>query len=321
MAGGIVVSVVVPSHARAPRLRWLLNALEHQTFVEPWEVIVVHDYDTVTAGRVIERHPLAVSGTLRAIPIPAGTGSPARQRNLGWRAARGELIAFTDDDCRPESDWLERLVAASRGSHCGIVQGRTRPEPFEHEILRAPHVRTLDIHPVGPYAQTCNILYPCELLVRLGGFDERAITGEDVDISLRAKEAGCMIDPAPAAVVNHAVESHTLPGILRQNLKWRHLAYLVKRHPGFRRDLPLGVFWDADHLRVCLAAAGGLAARRSPAAALLALPFLRRQLRRRGTARRGRALALVELPGQAVRQLAEVGVLTVASVRERTLVL
>lgn len=309
------------SHARPLRLLWLLNALEEQTLQEPWELIVVHDLDADAARRVLAGHPLAGSGRLRHIAIDPGTGSPARQRNLGWKAARGELVAFTDDDCRPEPEWLERLLRAARRSPGAVVQGATRPDPLEGAVLRAPHVRTMSIDPVGPFAQTCNILYPCALLERLDGFDERAITGEDVDLSLRARPAP--IVAASDAIVNHAVESHTLPGILRQNLKWRHLAYLVKRHPDLRDRLCLRVFWDADHLRVVVAAAGlaAAAATRRGAPVALAGPYAIKAARRRGPGARATALAAAEIPGQFARQLAEVAGMAAGSVRHRTLLL
>jgi GT2 family glycosyltransferase len=319
--GRIAVSVVVASHARHLRLRWLLNALEEQTFAEPWEVVVVHDYDAATAERVIERHPLHDDGRMRAIAIEPGTGSPARQRNIGWRAARSDLVAFTDDDCRPEPEWLERLVAEARRAPGEVIQGATRPDPLEHRVLAAPHVRTLLIEPVNPYVQTCNVLYPRTLLERLGGFDERAITGEDVGLSLRARRTGARILPASDAVVYHAIESHTLPGILRQNLKWRHLAYLVKRHPEMRRQFKLGVFWDADHLRVTAAAVGIAGAWRHRALLALAAPYVADALGRRGSRPYERAVAAMEMPGQAVRQLAEVLGLAAGSVRHRTLLL
>jgi glycosyltransferase involved in cell wall biosynthesis len=320
--GPIAVSVVVASHGRQLRLRWLLNALEEQTLERGrWDLVVVHDYDADTARRVIEGHPLSAAGTLRHVAIEPGTGSPSRQRNIGWQAALGGLIAFTDDDCRPEPEWLEALLAAAGRSPGAVVQGRTRAEPYEREILNAPHVRTLWIDPVGPYAQTANILYPRDLLERLGGFDERAIAGEDVGLSLRARAAGAAIAAAPDAVVNHAVESHTLPGILRQNLKWRHLAYLAKRHPEIRREFPLRIFWDSDHLLTTGLVAGLAAARRHPVAVALALPWVRRSLGRRGVHARGRAVALAEMPGQAVRQVAEVAGMAAGSVRHRTLLL
>ena len=318
MEGSPAVSVVVASHARHLRLRWLLNALEEQTLDRAqWELIVVHTYSGEVAARVLDSHPLAP----RHFSVEPGTGSPSRQRNLGWRAARGDLIAFTDDDCRPGPTWLEELLAVARAEPGAVVQGRTTAEPHEREILRAPHVRTLFIDPVNPYRQTANILYPRELLERLDGFDERAIAGEDVGLSLRALRAGARIAPAPQAVVHHAVESHTLPGILRQNLKWRYLAYLVKQHPEFRAEMPLRVFWDDEHLRTTAALAGVAAARVHPAALLLAAPYVKRALARRGATPRQRALAAAELPGQAVRQVAEVGGMVAGSVRHRTVVL
>jgi glycosyltransferase involved in cell wall biosynthesis len=316
--GPIAVSVVVASHARELRLRWLLNALEEQTFAEPWELVIVHDYDADTAERVIHRHPLGDEVTVHAI---VSDGGPGRRRNVGWRAASAELIAFIDDDCRADRDWLARLVSAAREHPGDVIQGRTRPDPFEGAVLKAPHVRTLDIRPVNSYRETCNILYPRELLARLDGFDEHAITGEDVDLSLRAIAAGTQISAAEDAVAYHAVESFTLPGILRQNLKWRHLAYLVKQHPELRAQLPLGIFWDEDHLLVTAAAAGLVGARRHPWLLVLAAPYVRKASRRRGGRRRDRALALAELPGQAVRQLAEVLGMAAGSVRHGTLLL
>ena len=316
------VSVVVASHARPLRLRWLLNALEEQTLARArWEVVVVHDYDEETAARVLARHPLAGDGTLRQLAIDPGSGSPARQRNLGWREARAPLVAFTDDDCRPDPGWLEALLRAAAGAPGAVVQGTVRPDPHEWAVLLAPHVRTLQVDPVNPYAQTANILYPRELLERLGGFDEAAVAGEDVELALRARAAEAPFAAAPGALVHHAIESHSPPGILRQNLKWRHLAYLVKRHPEFRRELTLGVFWNADHLALAAALAGLAAARRNRAALALAAPYAIRAAGRRGPGPKSRAIALAELPGGAVREAAEVAVMAAGSVRHGTLLL
>jgi len=303
------------------RLRWLLNALEEQTFEEPWELVVVHTYAADTARRVLTEHPLCARGRLLHFPVEPGTGSPASQRNIGWRAARAQLIAFTDDDCRPEPDWLDRLVHAARQNAGAVCQGATRPDPLESAILAAPHVRTMHVEPVGPYAQTCNILYPRELLERLKGFDERAVAGEDVGLSLRARGLGRSIVPAPEALVHHAIEAHSLPGIIRQNLKWRHLAYLVKRHPEFREELPLGLFWDRDHLRTCALLAGLIGGYRWRPLLGLVLPYVHHALGRRGPGKRARIVAAIEMPGQGIRQIAEVGGLAAGSARNRTLVL
>jgi glycosyltransferase involved in cell wall biosynthesis len=318
------LSVVVPSHARRIRLRWLLNAPEEQTLpCERWEVVVVHTYGDEDARDVLERHPLAVGGTLRHHRIAPEHGSPARQRNLGWRAARAPLVAFTDDDCRPDPAWLERLLAAAERAPGEIVQGATRADPLDDAIWAAPHTRSLHVDPPGPFAQTCNILYPRTLLERLGGFDEGfpGPAGEDVDLALRAQAQGVRVVGAPDAVVFHAVEEYTLPQMVRLNLKWADMAYLVKRHPQVRRDYPLRVFWRREHFLFCLALLGVALGRRVPPLAVLAAPYLRWALSRRGPRKKARLACAVELPGRVVVDAAEVATLAYGSAKHRTFVL
>ena len=322
---GPEVSVVIPSHARRLRLRWLLNSLEEQTLDRSrFEVIVVHDYDDADTRNVIERHPLAQTGCLAHIRIQPGTGHPARQRNLGWRAANAPLIAFTDDDCRADPRWLEAYLESAAANPGAIVQGVTKNEPYEIETWAAPHVRTLDIpHPPNEFLQTCNILYPRRLLEELNGFDEsfEAPAGEDTDLGLRAAEAGAQIAGTYDAVVYHAVEEYTLPAMIKLGWKWRHVALLAKRHPRVRREWVLGFFWRREHAMLVAAALGMAAAKRFPPAALAAAPYLREQLVRRGTGRRQLAVSALELPGQVAVDSAEVATMLAGSARYRTFVL
>ena len=315
-----VVSVAVASHGRPLRLRWLLNALEEQDLDEPWEVVVAHTYDPGTTARVLVDHPLHAGGRLRQIAVGPDPGSASQKRNLAWREARAPLVAFTDDDCRPDRSWLSNLLAVARAHPGAVVQGATRPDPHERAILGAPHVRTLLVDPTGPYAQTCNILYPREVLARIDGFDERAFTGEDCGLLLRARHEGADYVAAHEAKVFHAVESHSLPGIVRQNLKWGHLPHFVAQHPEFRAHMPLRIFWDAEHLRTTGLMVALAGARRHPAALAAGLPYVRHAMRRRGGGRR-RLIAAAEIPGQAVRQIAEVVVMAYGGVRSRTPVL
>lgn len=272
------VSVVVPSHARPLRLRWVLNALEEQTLTpERWEVVVVHDDPGERTERALVAHGFGDEGSLRRIWLAAGTGSPARQRNTGWRAARGPLVAFTDDDCRPEPGWLEQLLSAAQEHPHAIVQGATRPDPYEAEVIPfTPRARTITVDPPGLFAQTCNILYPRVALERAGGFDETmpAPAGEDTDLALRVRALGTPYVGAPGAVVNHAVETYSLPAMIRVAWKWQHLVYVVRRHPQLRRNVPLGLFWRSTH---AWALGGALTAQVLPRRlALLAFaPYLR----------------------------------------------
>jgi cellulose synthase/poly-beta-1,6-N-acetylglucosamine synthase-like glycosyltransferase len=239
------VSVVVASHERSERLSILLGALTRQTFPrERWEVVVVHTYEPEVAARVLDAHELATVGCLRHLRVEPSSARPSLQRNLGWRTASGPLIAFTDDDCRPSEDWLNRLVESSRANPGAIVQGAIRPDPVDLEAVGAPlYMRTLYVDPPGEFTQTSNILYERGLLERIGGFDERAITGEDIDLALRAQTAGARIVGAPDALIYHAVEALSFREKVRSNQKWQHLAYIVKLHPELRRRCCMRIWW------------------------------------------------------------------------------
>lgn len=314
---------MVPSHARRLRLRWLLNALEDQTLDSAaFEVIVVHDYEGEDAA-LLDEHPLARDGRMRQLRIEPGTGRPSVQRNMGWRAAAAPLVAFVDDDCRPDERWLEALLESARAAPEAIVQGATRGDPWELNVLSSPHARTLKVNPPHDFAQTCNIAYPRTLLERVGGFDETmpAPAGEDTDLALRARATGAELVGAPDAVVYHAVEAYLLPDAIRLNLKWRHLAFVIKRHPELRSHLTHGIFWRRTHRDVLLALVGAVLASRFPPALLLGGPWVYRRLTRRGRRKRAIAAGVIELPGGLVVDVAEVATMIWGSVRYRTLVL
>jgi GT2 family glycosyltransferase len=317
------VSVVIPSHGRALRLRWLLNALEEQTLdPDRFEVIVVHDYEGQDAT-LIDDHPLSATGRLRQLRIRPGTGRPSTQRNMGWRDAKAPLVAFIDDDCRPDARWLEELLGASGAEPDAIVQGTTRPDPFELASLAGPHARTLWVTPPHEFAQTCNIGYPVALLARVEGFDEDlpAPAGEDTDLAIRARATGARLVPAADALVFHAVEAYSLPAALRLNLKWRHLAFVIKRHPQLRRHFTQRVFWRRTHRDVLLLMLGLSLASRLPAALFLGAPWVYARLTRRGRHKGALVASVIELPGGLLVDLAEVTTMCWGSARYRTLVL
>lgn len=300
------IAVAVASHARPLRLRWLLNALAEQT-ARDFEVVVAHDggRDSETA-RLLAEHPVVT----RSIAFDGDRG-PSELRNAAWRATSAPFVAFTDDDCRPPETWVERAIAAARPD--AIVQGRTRPDPDELGLLRAPHPRTVWIDPPTASAQTCNAIYPRELLERAGGFDEHAFptcAAEDTDLAWRS---GAPIVPAPEVVTFHCVEPISLARALRIAWRWRQLPKLVARHPGLRRHMPLRIFWKRRHALLLLAATT-----RHPLAVLAygidALPVY-------GASPRGLVRAATELPGNVLVDAVEVAALAAGSARHRTLFL
>ena len=318
------VSVVVPTHNRALRLLWLLNALEEQTLPrERWELVVVHDSTDRTA-EVLRSHGLAAAGVLRDVRLEPGTGSASRQRNVGWREARAEVIAFADDDTRPEPDWLERLLAASRAHPRAIVQGRTKPDPFEADVLRlAPRARSVEEDaPPGPHAQACNILYPRAALEQVGGFDESIVSaGEDWDLKLRAQKAGYGYVGEPRALVYHAVDEFSLAGAIAFNRRWRTLPKVLARHPEQRAVLHRGLFWQHRHMWMFFALAGAALSPRDPLFLVWTVPWVLYAAPDRRARGIGRLRAAAETLGTAAVDLSEIAAMVSGSVRYRTVML
>jgi GT2 family glycosyltransferase len=318
------ISVVVPTHNRAQRLRALLASLMQQEG-PAFEVIVV---DNASSDATLEAVADADQAGLhvRAVHLPQPLG-PAVARNRGWRSARGELVVFCDDDVVARPGWLAALAAAHERDPEAVVQGRTEPDPRELPRLSA-FARSQSASGPGPWFQTCNIAYPKALLERLGGFDESfwEAAGEDTDLGWRAIEAGARVIYEPAAVNWHAVHEAGAWQLIRSTQKWRLGVRNVARHPGLRAALHHRVFWKTSHERLLLAAAGiamaARVARTRPAvgtavAAAALAPYVALQRPQHGSYA-GTAAAL---PAHAALDGAEIVAMLRGSVEAGTLVL
>ena len=271
----------MPTRDRAPRLARLLGSLREQRLArERFEVIVVDDGSRDQTPAVLAEEVRRTAVDLSSI---RGDGrGPAAARNAGWRRARAPLVAFIDDDCEATPAWLEEMLVAAASHPGAIVQGPTSPIPRETHAL-GPFARTRDVPRASPWFQTCNILYPRELLERLGGFDERfpEAQGEDTDLGWRALEAGAPTTFAGSARVHHAVEQLGPLGALRATMRSAGAVYVFRRHPRLRAEtLSFGVFRNPSLARLALALGGLLLRRRFPPAILLTLPYARNVLGR-----------------------------------------
>ncbi len=244
-----LVSVVVSSYNRPQRLVSLLDSLRAQTLDRGrYEVVVVDNGSGPQTGTAlaVERDRGELALTCERLPVTLG---PAGGRNAGWRLARAPLVAFTDDDCTPAAGWLEALVASAAAHPGAIVQGPTRPDPAEaHRQGLLSH--TVSIERLGPQYETCNIVYPRDVLEALDGFDESfglLPAGEDTDLAWRAVEAGRETVFAPDAVVYHSVEAIGARGMLRLAARWGPAVRVLRDHPATRSMLYRGLFWDVWH--------------------------------------------------------------------------
>jgi glycosyltransferase involved in cell wall biosynthesis len=268
-----LVSVVIPTHRRETRLSFALDALASQTIgLDRFEVVAVRSPE----GGPRTDPPAG----LRVRFLDSPEANISVQRNIGWRATAAPLVAFTDDDCRPAPDWLERLLEGFRttdGAGAGdrFIYGRTEPDPDEGH-LNYGIART--IHVIGPdqWFRTCNIAYPRELLERLGGFDEElAFHCEDTDLGLRAQADGAEGLFCDEAIVWHAVHVRSFGQAVRDAMRLSGEPDLLARWPQQRDELYLRTFVSEEHAKVLLALGGVLLWRRSRVlAALAAYPYV-----------------------------------------------
>jgi glycosyltransferase involved in cell wall biosynthesis len=310
------VSVVLATHERPERLARQLEALRAQTLPEArYEVIVVDDASGPETRALLEREQ-ALDGVSLKVIHRERSGGPAAARNEGWRAARGPVIAFTDDDCEATPAWLEAGVAALRGHPGSFVQGPTAPIP-EEWTQYGPFSHTMRVNECGPGFETANIFYPRELLERLGGFDEETYSGpggEDTDLAWKAIESGVEPVWAPDALMHHAVTYLGPVGKLKMAARWHESMKPFKRYPGLRSHRYGGMFWSETHMWLFRAALAMLLPKRWRLLRWwLAAPYVTHLTNRRS----GPLLA----PYLIVHDLVEITAVVRGAIRYRTFIL
>jgi GT2 family glycosyltransferase len=209
----MIISVVIPACERPSSLAECISRL-----ADAEEIVVSDDSRSDEIRELIARRfPLVkwVRGPRRG---------PAANRNCGARQANGDWIAFIDDDCVPDVDWLKNMRRAAFDSR--IVEGRTicpnrTYHPFEEVVENL----------AGGLLWSCNLGIRRDLFLRLGGFDEDFLEagGEDLEFAWRVKQNGVCVHFAPEAVVYHSARQLSLKKCTHRvfQSKW-HLLYRLK---------------------------------------------------------------------------------------------
>ena len=249
-AGVPRISVVMPTYRRPALLARCLQALLEQTLPgDAFEIVVVDDGCTDdTRDRCAELDAVSRSDGGPEIRYlrPHGTRGPAAARNRGWHAARGALIAFTDDDTIPDPDWLRQGEAAVVQPLRVAAWGRVHV-PLPHRLTdNARNTSGLE----NAVFVTANAFVRRHALERVGGFDERYRRAwrEDTDLyfALLAAfpEPGTIVE-APAALVLHPVRDAKFGVSIGQQANMAFDALLFKKYPqlydrhvGVRRPPP-----------------------------------------------------------------------------------
>ncbi len=233
LAGEWPVSVIVCTRNGRDRIGRCLDACA-KLAGDRIELVAVDDGSTDGTGDLIE----AGFPGVRLLRLPPGGLSVAR--NEGAAIATGRVLAYTDDDCEPDREWVTRLrraFARCDGKFAAMGGPNLPPPPETPEqavVAAAPgapsHVLLDDEE--AEHLPGCNLAVTREAFDRVGGFDARFHTaGDDVDFCWRLRDQGFRLGFAPGAFVWH-MRRTTIPGFLRQQLGYgKAEALLLEKHP------------------------------------------------------------------------------------------
>jgi GT2 family glycosyltransferase len=259
--GTVAVSVIVCTYNRCEKLARSLDAIAASALASqmPVELIVVDNNSRDATEAVVQAFA-------RASPIPVRRVTEPRQglsyaRNRGIREARGEIVAFTDDDCIVDSGWIA-AVAKEFAAEPGVMIVGGRVDLYTAED------RPVTIRPIGErvrYSSAdqiyghiigCNMTLRRRLVERIGWFDPAlgdryGVTADDIDFAYRALRAGAGVVFTPDARVRHDHGRRTdaeIARLRRSYLRGRGAFYL--KHAWRDRRILKHVYWEirgAEH--------------------------------------------------------------------------
>lgn len=206
------VSIVICTRNRAPFLSGTLRALAAIRSKYQWEVLMVDNASTDDTKAVVTSAD-DCGGRLRY--NFAGQIGLGAARDNGWRLARGRIVAFTDDDCYPESSYVDRIVEVfAENPGTGCVGGRillydVRDARVTIDERDAPETLTQRQYVRAGTLHGANLAILRSALERIGGFDaalgagSRFKAGEDADVVAATLWAGLSVRFDPRPVVWH----------------------------------------------------------------------------------------------------------------------
>ncbi len=223
----MLVSVIVPAYNAAATLAECLHACLNQTHAST-EVIVVDDGSTDDTPAIVEAFSVHY--------VRQENRGPASARNRGVGIARGDVVAFTDADCVPEADWIERLLGGFEkntvavGGTYGIRNDSSLLARLIHEeiVLRHKNFRdTVDF--LGSF----NVAYEKSAFQNAGGFDESfpIASAEDNDLAYRLQDAGGVLRFVRDARVSHYHPTKLWPYLRTQARHGYWRMKLYAKHP------------------------------------------------------------------------------------------
>ena len=215
------ISVVIPVYNQSNLIGRTLEALMVNS-LQPQEVIIVDDGSSDNVQSVVSAFESRVPFTLRLLPVIHG--GPGSARDEGWRAAEGDIVAFTDADAVPDRLWLEWGLKGFSSPRVGGVEGQVDGGDMPPKIL-THQVKNL----YGGRFMTANMFYRRAVIAEVGGF--KSPYREDSDLAFSVLEAGYDIVFSRNARVIHPPREESWRFYFSKANRKRFEALLFRNHP------------------------------------------------------------------------------------------
>ncbi|MBS3147276.1 glycosyltransferase family 2 protein [Candidatus Woesearchaeota archaeon] len=259
MTGHLKFSVVIPTYNRAKIVIECIKCVAVQNYPkDSYEIVVVNDGSKDNTTELIESY---LGGIPNLKLVNQTNKGPAAARNTGWQNAKNEIVAFTDDDCRPEPDWLLKLAQYFHKEPDLIGVGGIMYTPEDEIKIMTHHSLPIDraIIEQAPFPGTNNVAYKRSALEKVNGFDGNVpyVSAEDFDLYVRIIKLGNVIYD-----VNLAMPHISRPMTWKQGMNTYKNFYLgfkafEKKHPEefkkmYQRKTSQGLFTKDSNILTIL---------------------------------------------------------------------
>lgn len=197
-----LVSIIIPAYNAASTIRLCLDAVTQLDY-PGYETIVVDNNSSDDTPQIVQQYPVRLL-------YERDVQGPHAATNTGIRAARGDVIAFTDADCVPDASWLRALVAPFTDPHVVAAGGRIEAyqpaSPVECFLDHMkPYRNCLRLAEDFPASLlTGNAAYRTEALHAVGLFNANMYTGAEVSLAWQVQwMTGQVVVYVPEALVYH----------------------------------------------------------------------------------------------------------------------
>ncbi len=231
------LSIIIPVYNAEKTLALCLAALEKQTIAKDcYEIIVIDDGSTDLTATIAKKYSITYHFQENQGPAAARNKGVSLVKNKTAEKSNPEhLIFFTDADCIPNQDWLEKMTAPFSRPEVTAVKGAYRSEQnsivarfaqleFEERFAMLAKRDSIDM------VDTYSAGFRKDIFQSLGGFDSRfpVANNEDTELSYRMAEQGYIMVFAPEAVVRHLNHPDSIKRYFQLKFSrgyWRMIVY------------------------------------------------------------------------------------------------